>query len=110
MNKSGFLVTAWNNGSWRESGAGYGLRVSRVDRDKNFVRDWGEIEALLGDSSRSVRVNIDKDSFWVGKCTELIKKEIGLWLIGHGMGRWTTNRPPRMRLIPLGENRFRLLM
>lgn len=31
-----FWATAWNNGEWRASGAGYGLKVSVGDRDRFF--------------------------------------------------------------------------
>jgi hypothetical protein len=34
------IVTAWNNGSWHESGAGYGVKVNPGDKEKEvpFIR------------------------------------------------------------------------
>jgi hypothetical protein len=33
-------ATAWNNGSHSATGAGYGLRISRQDRDRFFDPQW----------------------------------------------------------------------
>jgi hypothetical protein len=34
------IVTAWNNGKYHKTGAGYGFKVSIEDRDKYFKKDW----------------------------------------------------------------------
>lgn len=32
------IVSAWNNGAFNETGAGYGVRVKKYDRDQFFQR------------------------------------------------------------------------
>jgi hypothetical protein len=37
------IVTAWNNGQHHSSGAGYGVKVNPMDRDKYFSHKWETI-------------------------------------------------------------------
>jgi hypothetical protein len=46
-------VTAWNNGSHRPSGAGYGLKVSPHDRDTYFQPEWVSVIIELPTQGRS---------------------------------------------------------
>jgi hypothetical protein len=39
--------TAWNNGSFHSSGAGYGFKVPIDDRDRFFERSWGSVVVEL---------------------------------------------------------------
>ena len=100
-------VTAWNNGSKNISGVGYGFRLSASDRDKFFERKWGS-EELLCDGKLLAVVNIDKDSFWIGNCSELIKLELGVWLLSKGYAPWPNGKLPTFNLLPLGGNQFDL--
>ena len=77
----------WNNGTYNPSGAGYGIKIKQTDRDKYFNRDWMNVILELEDEKISILVNINKSSFW-SNCRELIKKEIGIWLIRHEKGTW----------------------
>ena len=74
-----FFGTAWNNGSHKMNGAGYGIKIDPRDRDRYFRKPnaFLRLEGQTGDIS----VNTDKPSFWNGTCRELISKDIGLWLI-----------------------------
>ena len=54
-----FIVTAWNNGSHHQSGAGYGLKMCVADRDVYLRREWGSVNLFLGGQGPSVTVNID---------------------------------------------------
>jgi len=98
------IVTAWNNGSWNRTGAGYGIRISVKDRNQYFRPEWESVIIVLDD--REVEVNLSK-SFW-SKCPELRKKEIGEWLIKNGLGRWPKGNPPKLKLEPIGDRKFRL--
>ncbi|MGA0594101.1 hypothetical protein [Enterovirga sp. CN4-39] len=52
-------------------------------------------------------VNIDKASFWGGRCRELISAEIGRWLMGAGKAPWPMRKPPTVRFVPRsGEAAF----
>ncbi len=100
-----FTAVAWNNGSHRKSGAGYGLKVSIKDRDRYFDREWTEVQLHLP-THKSVRVNIDKQSFWGGTCRELISNEIGKWLHEVGRARWPRGMPPRVLISARGGGAF----
>ena len=108
MNPNKFKATAWNNGTWRETGAGYGLKLSAHDRDKYFDRDWYTITLrLIGErTSRTTEANVAKDSFWGPQCRELIKLEIGQWFIENGFRRWTRNAPPRFWMVHVVGREF----
>jgi|HubBroStandDraft_1064217.scaffolds.fasta_scaffold3690907_1 hypothetical protein len=48
MAKAVILVwTAWSNGKFHLSGAGYGFKVSIQDRDRYFNRTWKEVTLVL---------------------------------------------------------------
>lgn len=108
MARNGFEATAWNNGDWHDTGAGYGLKISAADRDRHFERDWDTVTLrLVGErTSRIAEANVAKDSFWAPECRELIKLEIGQWLIENGFRRWTRNAPPRFRMLPVDHRNF----
>lgn len=99
-------VTAWNNGSRSASGAGYGLEVTKKDRDIYFKREWQHILLSLLDNSAPIKVNIDKDSFWNDTCRELIAKEIGMWLLSEKHAPWTKGCPPKFELAHTNSNSF----
>ena len=39
---------------------------------------------------------------------EARSKDIGVWLIAHGLNKWPSRMPPDIELTHLGGNRFRL--
>lgn len=55
-------VTAWNNGQHSKNGAGYGVRLSTEDRDREFKRSWDTVTIELEDGGE-IQVNVDKESF-----------------------------------------------
>ena len=97
-------ATGWNNGAWHASGAGYGIRISREDRDRHFDREWPDVEIALP-SQVTATVSVSK-SFW-NCCSELRSAEIGLWMISAGFAPWQGN-PPVMDLARVDKRRFRL--
>jgi hypothetical protein len=101
-----FEVTAWNNGQYKASGAGYGLKVKR--EDLQFFENIGPTVSLELEGFREVViVNIDKPSFW-NECREMINKEIGIWLIQNKQTPWIKGKPPKFKVVPLVGNRFRV--
>ena len=103
-----FTVTTWNNGSPSKTGAGYGLKISIPDRDKYFKKNSKSAVLHLAGNKLPISVNTDKPSFWSPVCRELISKDIGAWLIENKMGKWKTGSPPKLTMISLGKNKFRL--
>lgn len=108
MNPNRFEATAWNNGPWHETGAGYGLKISADDRDKYFDRDWdtGTLRLITERTSRIAEPNVANDSFRGPQCRELIKLEFAQWFTENGFRRWTRNTPPRFRMIPIARREF----
>jgi len=103
-----FTVSAWNNGAFHSTGAGYGLRLSKADRDAIFKPAWTRVVIQLpnGKSAKTVTVELSK-SFW-DRCSELRSREIGVWLIAHGHAKWGTGVPPTFQLEHVGGNKFAL--
>jgi hypothetical protein len=58
-------ATGWNNGAWHTSGAGYGIRIDKADRNRFFQKGWPDVHIELP-SGVTTTVNISK-SFW-NKC------------------------------------------
>ncbi|MDE0456972.1 MAG: hypothetical protein OXI15_06745 [Chromatiales bacterium] len=108
MPAASFVATAWNNGAWNRTGAGYGLKISVEDRDKFFERDWSTVMLrLIGNRTRRIaEANVAKRSFWDATCRELINVEIGRWFIENGFDRWTQGSPPRFRMRPVTRREF----
>ena len=102
-------VTAWTNGDPNPyTGSGYGIRIKKADRDVYFSRMRPHIKIhLRGGPTIEVKLS---DSFWRG-CSEIRKKEIGLWIINQLKKRgqkWVKGKPPKFNLIPISANEFEL--
>jgi hypothetical protein len=96
-------ATAWSNGSGT-----YGIRVGLRNRDRYFSPSWTEIEVEMDGEAQRFGLT---DGFW-NKCPEFRdsgRNIIREWLRRHHALEWPTRRPPRFQLIPLGEDRFRLI-
>ena len=99
-------ASGWHNGSPRSSGAGYGIRISKSDRDRYFVPGWDSIELEFPDGQRAA-VTLTR-SFWKPETpwTELRDATIGRWLIAQGAAPWPKDSPPQLLLASLGPKRF----
>ncbi len=100
---SPMVVHAWNNGSWHSTGAGYGIRLSRETRDRNFSRGWDKVTLVFG-GSHTTEVSITS-SFWEHVPT-LRSADLGRWLIQSGLAPWTPGNPPELRFVRTGERVF----
>jgi len=98
-------VTGWNNGDWNASGAGYGVRISRLDRDKHFKQEWSSITVKI-DGHKPTAVKLS-DSFWKD-CIELRSRAIGIWMMAQGFRSWPPHKPPQFRLASTGDRSFDL--
>lgn len=110
MATSTFACRAWNNGSWLRSGAGYGIKIPKRERDAIFNPAWKNVilEFPRGNVPQKATVNIAKKSFWTDACRELICKEIGLWLISKGLAPWPKGKPPVLCVEVVRDNHFRV--
>jgi hypothetical protein len=74
-------ASGWHNGSPRRSGAGYGIRISKADRDRYFVPGWDNVEIEFPDGQR-VQVDLTR-SFWKPETPYAEPRDaaIGRWLI-----------------------------
>ena len=109
--RSALIWTAWNNGRWHSSGAGYGFKIRPADRDQWFSRQWLSVVIDLPSSTQSlsVTVNVNKPSFWSGDCRELINRAIGQWLISQGHAPWPAGSPPKFDVRRSGTARFKVM-
>ena len=108
MKRKSFVVTAWNDGRWSPTGGGYGLKVPIEDRNRFFKKTWRTVILRLesGGIRGIAEANVAKASFWDETCRELIKQEIGVWLIDCGFAPWPNGSPPRFLMFPAGEGEF----
>ncbi|GAA1506577.1 hypothetical protein GCM10009677_43870 [Sphaerisporangium rubeum] len=96
-------VTGWNNGSHHPNGSGYGLRISKADRDRLFNPSW-RIVILKLEGDQVVILPI-APFFWRG-CTELRSRDIGQWLIKQGLAPWPKGKPPALTIEQVEANQF----
>jgi hypothetical protein len=99
-------ASGWNNGSPSTSGAGYGIRISKADRNSYFVPTWTHVQLQFPDGS-TARVQLSS-SFWkpLSPCSELRSAAIGRWLIAQGLAPWKKGSPPKLVVSPLSNNDF----
>ena len=99
-------ATGWSNGSARASGAGYGLKISRQDRDRFFDQRWSAIVLHLP-GHEPVNVPLS-ESFW-RSCTELHSAAIGRWLIHNNLAPWHPGKPPVIELRKTSDRTFKVI-
>lgn len=103
----GMIVTGWKIGQPNnKTGAGYGIRISKKDRDRYFKKSWDSVEIEF-EGGDVITVSLS-DSFWKD-CTELRSSKIGKWMLEKGFAPWQKGKPPKIELIPVGERRFKLI-
>jgi hypothetical protein len=93
-----FIATAWTNGSHHPSGAGYGIKLASMDRDRFLDRSWDIVGVDIPGFPDRTEVTCGKASMWNGTCRELIHKNIGLWLRAAGAAPWPEGKPPKIRV------------
>jgi len=98
-------VVGWNNGSPTRTGAGYGIRIVRNDRDRHFQKVWDSVVIEL-EGDEAVKINLSQ-SFWRG-CIELRSARIGKWMIEKGLAPWLKGSPPELELDPIRDRKFGL--
>src|SRR5262245_37055437 len=94
--------------AWRDGAGHYGIRVGVPNRNQHFHRGWAFIEVEI--DGRVCRFALPP-AFW-GKRPEIHDAEvpdIRDWLERHRCLDWLGGQPPRLELVPLGGNRFRLV-
>jgi hypothetical protein len=94
-------VTTWRSGSQ------FGIRVGKVNRDQYFDNTWSHIEVEMDGNVTKFALT---PGFW-RECPEFRDREhhaIRNWLQQHKTLKWTRGKTPRMSLVPIGSNRFRL--
>jgi hypothetical protein len=98
------IVKAWNDGKHLPTGGGYGLQITKEDRDRWFRPEWKTVSLIIEGQTEPVQVKLSP-SFW-NKCHELRHKAIGKWLIQNGYAPWPKGKRPAFNLIPTSEKTF----
>jgi len=102
------LVSGWSKGNPNiNTGAGFGINIKEEDRDKFFSRNWNSVEIEIEDY-KIITVSISRE-FW-GRCSELRSKWIGKWMIEKKVAPWPKFYPPKLRLEPIKEQIFELII
>ncbi|HVC70055.1 MAG TPA: hypothetical protein VNC61_07285 [Acidimicrobiales bacterium] len=96
-------ATAWHNGGPPEDPAGYGLRLTKADRDRYFDSSWEEV-VLEMDGAPAASIPLSP-SFW-RSCSELRSATIGNWLLSTDAAPWAQGRPPGIAVTPIEGNQF----
>src|SRR5438552_464999 len=99
------IGTAWNNGAHHSSGAGYGIKFTRSDRDAVF-NSSSQVSLDLPNGSHVQRV--PSASFQEG-CIEIRDSKIGRWLIGTHQAPWPRGNPPKFTVVRVSANHFRVI-
>jgi len=99
-------VTAYNNGKYHKSGAGYGFRINNSDVRRYFQIPYSNISLHLENSKKEILVNLNSSSISYGERIIITNKEIGKWLIKNKMAIWSEGTPPKFKMIHLNENKF----
>jgi len=100
------IVVGWNNGDPNSrTGGGYGIRIRGEDRDEYFRKTWSSVAVEL-ETGEVFDAGLSP-SFW-GKTRALWRREIGNWMLERGMAPWPKGKPPRFRLEPIADRKFRL--
>jgi len=99
------LVSGWKSGEFLTPRAVVlGVRVGRANVERFFERHWDLV--LIKVENETIPVKLTK-GFWT-MFPELRSPAIGDWMRKKGLAPWPEGRPPELRLIPMGGNRFRL--
>jgi hypothetical protein len=101
------LWTGRNNGEHRPTGAGCGLKVTATSLDPQFKRTWRtvSIELPSGAGVIMAEANVTKKSFWGPQCRELIRRDIGLWMLPECHAPWQDGN--HTNEVTRAEGRFR---
>lgn len=89
------MAKGWHNGSPSPTGSGYGIAISKTDRDAHFTSGIESVTVLL-EGGPAITVPLT-DSFW-RNCPELRGADIGRWLISMRLAPWPKGRPPRLQV------------
>jgi len=99
-------VSGWKNGRFGTPNLMLGVRVGAKNVAQFFDKGWTEVVVEL--DGTSIIVPISHKFF--GRCPELRSSAIGKWIKEHKLAPWKIGYPPKLKLLPLGTNRFRLLL
>lgn len=99
------IVTGWKNGKFgTRQDVAVGLAIGRKNREQYFDKKWDHI--LIDFDGGTARVAI-ANRFWTS-CPELRSRAIADWMKRNGLIPWPKGLPPRIKLIPIAQNKFQL--
>jgi hypothetical protein len=90
--------SAWKGGT-------FGIRVGKANVHKYFQKNWSSIVVII--DGRTHLFNLSK-TFW-NNCPEIRSNAIGVWLHKHGLDCWPKGKPPKVKLMRLSSNKFKLV-
>ena len=100
------VVSAWYGGY--KTSPTFGIQVGAINRETYFNHAWCEIVVEIDAKPYFFKLT---PGFW-RKCPEFRdcgQPVIKNWLQRNKTLQWPKGCPPQAKLLPLGENKFRLL-
>ncbi|EOW9174415.1 hypothetical protein [Vibrio cholerae] len=100
-------VKVWTNGKPNYStGAGFGIRIARADRENNFSQSQPNIKLLIDDAVVDLQLT---PSFWK-KCHEIRHRKIGKWIVFHDLHKALKGHPNKLVLERTRPNEYKLCL
>jgi hypothetical protein len=81
-----------------------GIRIGQENRRRYFIREWKRIEIEIDGQAHIFSL---PQGFW-GRRPEVQGIEIQNWLIAQGLAPWPKRRTPKVELVPISGQLFRL--
>lgn len=89
---------------WPNKGT-FGIRVSKADARNYFEKTWDSVQIEIDGKFHRYPL---RSTFWE-TCPEFRGGPLKDWLLRRQFAPWPKGKPPILELVPLGENRFRVL-
>jgi hypothetical protein len=100
------MISAYNNGEFSQTGAGYGFRIKNSEVKKNSKLLVSEIFITLDNKFKNIKVTINQDTVSDGERVVFTNKEIGRWMIKNGINEWGEGIPPKFIMQHIEKNFF----
>ena len=93
------IATGWK-------AATYGIRVGKSSAREYFSRNWKDIHVEIDGQFHTFNLT---RTFWT-TCPEFRGAIIGDWLKRNRLASWPKGKPPKVELIPVKDNYFKLML
>lgn len=98
-------VSGWKNGKFGAEKSPYlGISVGRSNANRFFSKKWDHVLVEVNGVVAHIKLT---SRFWT-TCPELRHPVIGGWIRAKGLAPWNAGHPPKLVLVAVTGNKFRL--